>query len=68
MSDFAVTGYLASLAALAVIPGIVLGAVAAFLAIQSGWLLAADAACDNGGAFVQQTWLALGAPWIKRVC
>ena len=62
----AITGFLAAL--IGGIPAIVLSAVAAFLAIESAWLLSADAYCDNGGAFVQQTWLSLGTPWIKNVC
>ncbi len=50
------------------IPGIVLGSVAAFLAIEAAWLAWADAHCNNSGAFVSGTWLSVGTPWIKTTC
>lgn len=56
----AIAGYFASV--LGPIPAIVFGAVAAFLAFQAAWLAWADSRCEGGGAFLEEPWLALGAP------
>jgi hypothetical protein len=55
----------------AAIPGpahFVLGAAAGALAVQIAWLTWADAHCNGGGAYLDETWAALGAPWIRTVC
>lgn len=59
---------------LAAIPGIgaiatlVLTAVAAFLSIEGQWLSWADSHCNNGGAFLDGTWVSVGTPWVRTVC
>jgi hypothetical protein len=50
------------------IPGIVLGIIGAFLAGESAWLQWADGNCGYQGAYLDQTWAALGIPWIRTVC
>jgi hypothetical protein len=55
-------------AAIGGIPGIVLAAVAGYLAIEAAWLAWADNQCGNIGAFINGTWLSIGTPWVKTAC
>jgi len=50
------------------VSAIVLGAIAASIALNLAWLTWADNHCSGRGAYLEEPWIALGSSWVRPVC